>query len=176
MGASRSIALVVAIGVLSVFSVARAQSGQATVESIRGEVQAGGAPVFVGQRILPAARLTTGPGAQVVLRFADGMRVALSEQTIFVPAAFGSGRTTFDLLGGAARVRTGGLARSEPERFTLRTPQAQFGVKGPADFTVVVSDAAYLNVSEGTVVATNAGGQAEFSAGSGAQVPSETLR
>jgi hypothetical protein len=98
------------------------------------------------------------------------MRVALAEQTIFVPVAFGSGRTVFDLLSGAARVRTGGLARSDPERLTVRTPQAQFGVKGPADFTLVVSNATYLSVSEGTVVATNAGGQAEFAAGTSAQV------
>jgi len=171
MGACRSLLLVLVIGGFSIISNAVAQSGTAAVvESIRGDVQSGGAPIFQGQRISPGARITTGRGAELVLRFDDGMRVALPETTIFVPADFNGGRATFDLLSGAARVRTGGVVRSSPGRFALRAPQASFGVERPADFTVVVSDAAYLSVREGTVSVDGAQGPARFAAGSGAVV------
>jgi hypothetical protein len=165
------ITAILAISLLCVLSNAGAQNGTvATVESIRGEVLSGGAPIFQGQRISPGSRLTTGRGAQLVLRFDDGMRVALPETTIFVPADVRSGQVMFDLLGGAARIRTGDTVRANPGRFSLRTSHAQFGVAGPADFTVAVSDAAYLSVREGTVVASNAGGSTRFGAGGNAQV------
>ena len=169
MGATSRITLIVAISGLCIFSTAGAQNGTvASVESIQGEVQSGGAPIFQGQRLSPGARITTGRDAQVVLRFDDGMRVALPENTIFVPAVFRSERAAFDLLGGAARLRTGAVARSNPQQFSVRTPQAQFGVQGPADFTVALSDAAYLSVAEGTVVVSNAAGTAQFGPGSSA--------
>jgi len=161
MGARGRLLLVLAISGASVFSSAGAQSvASATVESIQGEVQLGGAPIFQDQRISPRARVTTGRDSQVVLRFDDGRRVALGETTILAP---GNGGALFHLLSGAVRVRT-----SDRGEVVLHTAHGQFRARGPADFTVVVSDVTYLDVREGSVIASNAGGEATFSPGSSA--------
>jgi hypothetical protein len=81
-------------------------------------------------------------------------------------------RAVFDLLQGAARVSTGDVARTNPKQFFFRTPQAQFGVQGPTDFSVVLVNPAFLSVHAGTVLASNAGGTVAFSAGATATVAS----
>ena len=175
MGVSRGILLVLAISALCFFPDARAQPAGTvmSVESLEGEVLAGGAPIFRGQRLRPGTRITTGPGASIALRFDDGMYVVLNELTILVPVDFrASTRAVFNLLSGAVRVRTGEVARSNPKQFIFRTSQAQLGVEGPADFSVAVSDVAYLNVASGTVIAVNTAGTSRIAAGSTARVPS----
>ena len=173
MGATRRILLILAISGLCIFPDARAQPAGTgmRVESLEGEVLSGGAPIFRGQRLRPGTRLTTGAGASLALRFDDGMYVVLHEFTILVPLDFrANDRALFDLLSGAARVRTGEVARSNPKRFSLRTTPAQLGVEGPADFSVAVSDGAYVNVTSGAVSAVNTAGTSRIAAGATARV------
>ena len=133
----------------------------AIVESLKGSAQVGGAPVRQGERIFTGASLATAPGAQARLRFDDGMEIVLGESSRLRLVDFrhtGGGpndRVVLDLLAGSARVVTGGIARSNPTQFFLRTPQASFGVLGPTDFSVVVTEGSYVSVSRGTVIAAN---------------------
>jgi hypothetical protein len=145
------------------------------VDSTRGEVLANGAPVSQGQQLLGEANITTAPGAQLVLRFDDGMQVAVNENSRFrvVDYRYTKGpndRVVLDLLQGAARVSTGQVARVNPKQFFLRTPQAQFGVQGPADFSVVLVNPAFLTVNVGSVLASNTAGTVVFAAGSTATI------
>ena len=147
----------------------------ATVESVTGEVLANGAPVFKGQVLLTEANVSTGGASQVLLRFDDGMHVALNEQSRLRIVDFRytrgpNDRVVMDLLQGGARVSTGQVARANPRQFFFRTPQAQFGVQGPADFAVVLVNPAYLTVNVGTVLASNGAGTVAFAAGSTATV------
>ena len=145
------------------------------VDSTKGEVLSNGAPVFQGQPLLGEANITTAPGAQLVLRFDDGMQVAVNENSRFriVDYRYTRGpndRVVLDLLQGAARVSTGAVARGNPKQFFFRTPQAQFGVQGPADFSVVLVNPAFLTVNVGTVLASNSAGTVAFGAGATATV------
>jgi len=149
----------------------------ATVHSMKGEVQANGAPIYQGQVLLAEANIVTGPGAQVILHFGDGMQVAINENSRLrmVDYRYTRGpndRAVFDLLQGAARVATGEVARTNPKQFFFRTPQAQFGVQSAADFTVVLVNPAFLTVNSGTVLASNGAGTVAFGAGATATVAS----
>ena len=163
-----------AVGILALAPCA-AFATSVVVESSRGEVLANSAPVFQGQPLLAEQNITTGPGAQLVLRFDDGMQVAINENSRFrmVDFRYAKGpndRAVFDLLQGGARVSTGEVARANPKQFFLRTPQAHFGVQGPADFSVVLVNPAYLTVNVGTVLASNGAGTVAFGAGATATV------
>jgi hypothetical protein len=165
--------LAVGIGALAVPCAAFATS--VVVESSTGEVLANSAPVFQGQPLLAEQNITTGPGAQLVLRFDDGMQVAINENSRLrmVDFRYAKGpndRAVFDLLQGGARVSTGEVARANPKQFFFRTPQAQFGVQGPADFSVVLVNPAYLTVNVGTVLASNGAGTVAFGPGATATI------
>src|SRR5687768_7126629 len=133
----------------------------AIVESLRGSAQVGTATARPGERIFTGSTLSTGPQARARLRFDDGMQITLEENSRLRLVDFrhsqggANNRVVLDLLGGAARVMTGEIARSNPEQFFFRTPQASFGVLGPADFSVVLSDGAYVSVARGTLIAAN---------------------
>jgi hypothetical protein len=147
----------------------------ATVQSLKGSAEANGAPLIQGQPLLAEADIRTGPGAQVVLRFDDGMHVAVNESSRLRVVDFRymrgpNDRVVLDLLQGAARVSTGAVAAANPKQFFFRTPQAQFGVQGPSDFSVVLVNPAFLAVNVGTVLASNGAGTVAFAAGSTATV------
>jgi hypothetical protein len=160
---------------ITAVAVPCAALASAVVETTSGPVLADGAPVFKGQTLLAEANITTGPGAQVLLRFDDGMHVALNENSRLrlVDFRYNRGpndRVVMDLLQGGARVSTGRVAAANPKQFFLRSPQAQFGVQGPADFAVVLVNPAFLTVNVGTVLASNGAGTVAFGAGATATV------
>ncbi|MFZ1908370.1 MAG: FecR domain-containing protein, partial [Burkholderiales bacterium] len=114
--------------------------------------------------------VSTGSGAQAVLRFDDSSAVVLNQNTDFRIVDFRynaakpeTGRSVFDFLKGAARFVTGLIARAEPANYSLRTAQATIGVRG-TDFSLA-SGSLYLSVGNGTVTATNAAGSSTFTAG-----------
>jgi len=143
----------------------------AVVESVKGDVQAGGAPVAAGQRLVAAVSVTTGPGAQAFLRFDDDMQIVLGENSLlrvidfrFTPSGV-TDRAVFELLRGGARVVTGKVALNNPKQFFFRTPQTQLTVERPADFSVALVNPAYITVNVGTVLSSNGWGAVPLSAG-----------
>ena len=161
-----------AVGIVAL-AMPLAALASAIVESLKGDVQAGGAPIFQGQRLFPGSTITTGAGAQVFLRFDDGMQIVLNENSLLrlVDFTFSTGgrladRVVVDLLRGAARVSTGAIVAKNAKEFYFRTPQAQIGVQGPADFTVALVNPAYIAVTHGTVLASNGAGTVALGAGS----------
>src|SRR5262249_15748746 len=141
---------------------AQSSPGIATVQSLKGELRSDSTRLAEGARVR-TGRLNTGPGAQALLRFDDGTQVTLDENTIlrsvdFEPATSGGGaHIVLDLLGGGARVVTGDVARRDPRQFSLRTPHASLGVRGPSDFTVSVVDGTHVTTARGSVLIANAG-------------------
>jgi hypothetical protein len=143
----------------------------AIAEVVTRDVQANGTPVAQGQRLVPQTAITTGPGAQVHLRFDDGMQIVLHEQSLlrivdFRHSASGvTDRAVFELLRGAARVVTGKVALANPKQFFFRTPQSQFTVERPADFSIALVNPAYVTVHAGTVLSSNGWGTVALGAG-----------
>ncbi len=144
----------------------------ATVQSLRGDARAGKAQLSVNDRIIAGALITTGAGAQLVLKFDDSQQIVLNENTTFKITDFRykqeepkGDRAIFDLLRGALRVISGIVASRNQDSFQLRVPQATIGIRG-TDFMVVLVNPAYIGVNTGAVATTNAGGTSVFGSGS----------
>ena len=151
---------------LSVFAAAVAQS-------VRGEAQAGDTALGQGQRVSAPAAISTGPGAQVFLRFDDQTQIVLGENSLLRIVDFrhtSSGvtdRAVFELLRGSARVVTGKIAENDPRQFFFRTPQTQLTMDSRgADFTVALVNPAYITVNSGSVISSNGWGNVTLSPGS----------
>ncbi len=167
-GSFRSLAL--ALGAALVLFAANALA-TGTVQSFRGNVRVGNQQVNEGQEIAPGRTIQTGPGAQVVLRFADGQRVVLNENTDFRIVDYRyseadpkADRSVFDLLKGGARFVSGLLGQRSRSSFQVRAPQATIGIRG-TDFMAVIVNPLYLSVSVGSIASSNAAGTVAFGAG-----------
>ena len=163
---------VLAVAVLAL-ALPVAAFASAVVEVLKGDVEADGKPLVLGQRLYPQSTIVTAAGAQVFLRFDDGMQIVVNENSLFrlVDFSFNTGghladRAVVDLLRGAARVSTGAIVAKNAKEFYFRTPQAQIGVQGPADFTVALVNPAYIAVTHGTVLTSNGAGTVALGAGS----------
>lgn len=160
--------------------VAAAAFADGTVTSVKGGARVGNQPVAENQQIASGSVVTTGPDAQVVIRFDDGQRVVLGQNTEFkvvdyrfTAASPANDRMIFDLVKGAARFVTGILGRRSQSAFQMRTPQATIGIRG-TDFMAVIVNPLYLSVTQGAIAANTAAGTAAFGAGSVATVASSS--
>jgi hypothetical protein len=157
-------------------------------QSVTGDVKAAAgaaapASVATNQRIVPGTTVTTGPGAQTIIRFDDGHTVVLNENTEFRvneyrfdkgwPDNPQSDNIVIQLLKGAMRSVSGLIGSRNRNAFALLAPQATIGIRG-TDFMIALVNPAYLSVLQGTIGASNAAGSAAFSAGATAIVPSST--
>jgi hypothetical protein len=169
--------------ILSVFAVAALLASahafaDATLVDMRGDVRIGSHPALPQQKVASGATVTTGVGAQAVLKFEDQQQVVLDENTTFRITNFryraAEPRTdgaVFDLLRGALRFISGVVGARNPSVVQLRVPQATIGIRG-TDFMVALVNPAYVNVLSGAISATNGGGAVVFGAGSIGQVAS----
>jgi len=168
--------------VVIAFSAAFATAVQAaaTVQSLRGDVRAGKTQLAANSRVMSGTQITTGAGAQVVLKFDDSQTIVLNENTAFRITDFRykkeeprGDRAVFDLLRGALRAISGIVASRNQQAFQLRVPQATIGIRG-TDFMVAIVNPAVVAVNTGAVAVTNSGGTAVFGAGSFGSVASST--
>jgi hypothetical protein len=159
---------------LIAFSAAFATAVQAAanIQSLRGDVRVGDQQLNLNDRITSGASITTGAGAQAVLKFDDGQVVVLNENTFFRIVDFRyrqeeprHDRGVFDLLRGALRVISGAVASRSQNAFQLRVPQATIGIRG-TDFMVAIVNPAIISVGTGAVSATSLAGTTVFGAGS----------
>ena len=146
--------------------------------SMKGDVRVGNNAALPQQRIISGSTITTGVGAQAIVKLDDDQQVVLNENTTFRIADFryraaepGGDRAVFDLLRGALRFISGVVGARNPNVVQLRVPQATIGIRG-TDFMVALVNPAFVNVISGAVSTTNAGGSVVFGAGSIGQVAS----
>ncbi len=155
------------------------------IQSVTGEVKAAvgsatPASVTKDQRVIPGTVITTGPGAQTIIRFDDGHTVVLAENTEFRVNAYSfdkdkpqSDNIAVQILKGALRSVSGLISSRSQRAFALLAPQATIGVRG-TDFMIALVNPAYLSVLQGEIAATNTAGTASFAAGSTATIASST--
>jgi len=162
------------------FATAAQAQAAATVQSLRGDVRAGKTQLAANSRVMSGTQITTGAGAQVVLKFDDSQTIVLNENTAFRITDFRykkeeprGDRAVFDLLRGALRAISGIVASRNQQAFQLRVPQATIGIRG-TDFMVAIVNPAVVAVNTGAVAVTNSGGTAVFGAGSFGSVASST--
>lgn len=172
---------------LLVASAAQLAFAAAKIDSVVGNVQAiplkgSAGSVAANQIIDPGTTITTGDGAQVVLRFDDGHVIALAEKSEFTIQAYRfdaakpeSGNIVFSILKGALRSVTGLIGKSKPDNFALRAPQATIGIRG-TDFSVSLVNPlyAFVNQSSAPIYLQNAGGFIQVPPGGYVSVVSAT--
>ncbi|MDH3265035.1 MAG: FecR family protein [Paracoccaceae bacterium] len=169
--------------ILSVFAAAallasvQAFAAGAIID-MKGDVRVGNNPALPQQKVVSGSTITTGIGAQAILKLDDQQQIVLNENTTFRIADFRyraaeprGDRAVFDILRGALRFITGVVGARNPNVVQVRFPQATIGIRG-TDFMVALVNPAYVNVISGAVSTTNAGGSVVFGAGSIGQVPS----
>lgn len=155
-----------------------AASAVGVVESVKGTARAGEAPLAQGQKLAAPGAISTGAGSQATLKFDDGTRIVLNENSLLRVVDFRytdsgvSDRAVFELLRGGARVATGRIAGDNPKQFFFRTPQTQLMVERPADFSVVLVNPAYILVHAGALIASNGWGTAMLVKGSNTVIQS----
>jgi len=154
-------------------------------QSVTGDVRAAAgaaapASVAINQRVVPGTTVTTGPGAQTIIRFDDGHTVVLNENTEFRVNEYSfdkdkpqSDNIAIQLLKGAMRSVSGLIGSRNQQAFALLAPQATIGIRG-TDFMIALVNPAYLSVLQGTIGVSNAAGSAAFAAGATATVASST--
>ena len=145
----------------------------AVAQSVKGDAQVGDAALTSGQKVSAPTAISSGPGAQVFLRFDDQTQIVLGENSLLRIVDFRftssgvSDRAVFELLRGSARVVTGRIAENDPRQFYFRTPQTQLTMDSRgADFTVALVNPAYITVNSGSVISSNGWGNVTLSSGS----------
>jgi hypothetical protein len=166
------------------FALPMPSLANAVLSSVRGDVKAGpSAQALVqareNQRLYGGTTVTTGENSAATLRFEDGQRVTLGQNTEFRIVDYRydrqarNDRAIFDMIKGALRVVTGVIAQRQRLAWSLRTPQATIGVRG-TDFVVAIVNPTYVNVVRGTIAAANSAGTVIFPTGSIASIASST--
>jgi hypothetical protein len=155
-------------------------------ESVTGNVRAAvgaAAPAGVArdQRVVPGTTVTTGPGAQTVIRFDDGHTVVLNENTEFRVNQFSfdkdrpqNDNIAMQIFKGAMRSVSGLIGSRSRSAFALVAPQATIGIRG-TDFMIALVNPAYLSVLQGSIAAANTAGVATFAVGATATVAASTV-
>ena len=169
----------VLLAALAALALPVAAYASAVIVNKRGDVQsaiapATRAPVADNQRIPSGATVSTASGGSATLRFDDGLRIALGENTTLTIVDYGyvestpagKNRAAFELQRGAVRVVTGYMVERHPGTFSLAAPQASITVREPTDFTVVLYNPMYLSVGSGSVVTANQAGRLALPQGS----------
>ena len=157
----------------------------AVLQSAKGDVRAGAGsvlpqPVEQNARLLSGTRVTTGAGAQAILRFDDGQHVILSQNTDFRIVDYryseggsGNDRSVLDMLRGALRVMTGQIGQRNAAAFALRLPQGTINIRG-TDFMVAIVNPAFMGVLDGAIGFNTDLGTVAFGTGIYGSVASKT--
>lgn len=126
---------------------------------------AGNRTIKTGDKLAAQDTIITDANAFAILVFTDKTRVTLESATEFKIAeyAFPKGRPKqgnilFNLVSGGARTLTGLIAKSNPQKFKLKTLVATMGVRGTGFDTYFENQTqTYVNVWQGGVTATRDG-------------------
>ena len=131
---------------MAVSTAAVAEDSSGMVIASRGEVSAlangesrelkQGGFVYVDDEILTSAR------SFAVLQFTDGAKVTVRPGSkliieTYLYAGNDSDEATLNLVSGGLRVITGAMAKTNPEKYKVRTPVALMGVRG-TEFSIML--------------------------------------
>lgn len=152
----------------------RKADGTVKVLGLKSEVESG--DVLVAEKTTYAQ-----------IRFIDNGEITLKPDTTFriENFAYEAGKpdadsAAFSLIKGGLRSITGLLGKRSKEKFSLKTPSATIGIRGTtfiAQFVPADAQASelppglHLEVTDGAIVVTNAGGSQGFQAGQFGYVP-----
>jgi hypothetical protein len=145
-------------------AAARAQPNAGTVAALSGQVtvQRGGTTLTArqGTRLREGDEIVTPQGAEALVRFDDGSRMALREgsslqlQRLMLRGITEQREKILSLLQGGLRYISG--RNTHRQKLALQTSTATIGIRG-TDIEILVSDAPIGNDPEGTYLKVNTG-------------------
>jgi len=151
------------------------------VDFVAGNVMTAGAdgvqhPLVKGADINAGDAIDTAPGGRAQIRFSDGAYVSLQPNSQFRVDDYnyenktdGSEKGFFSLLKGGLRAISGAIGHVNRDKYRVVTPTATIGIRGTG-YNVALSDGLTVNVTDGKVSLTNAGGSLVISQGQSAFV------
>ena len=143
---SRVLSISILMTGMAVSTVAVAEDSSGMVIASRGTVIAlangdsrelkQGGFVYVNDEILTSAR------SFAVLQFTDGAKVTVRPDSNLIIEAYlyagnDSDEATLNLVSGGLRIITGAMAKTNPEKYKVRTPVALMGVRG-TEFSIML--------------------------------------
>ena len=151
------------------------------VDFVAGDVMTAGTdgvqhPLVKGADINAGDEIDTAPGGRAQIRFSDGAYVSLQPNSQFRVDDYnyenktdGSEKGFFSLLKGGLRAISGAIGHVNRDKYRVTTPTATIGIRGTG-YNVALSDGLTVNVTDGKVSLTNAGGSLVISQGQSAFV------
>ena len=154
--------------------VARRADGQSQILSVKSEVKEGDVLATAENSY---ARVKFGDGTEVVLRPSTQMKVNTYQ---FEEQRPQQDNVVLSLLKGGLRSVTGLLARRNPANFKVQAPNATIGIRGthfgllycendcakvPGPGGAPPANGLHVDVADGAILVTNAGGVREFKVG-----------
>ena len=154
--------------------VARRADGQSQILSVKSEVKEGDVLATAENSY---ARVKFGDGTEVVLRPSTQMKVNTYQFEAQRPQ---QDNVVLSLLKGGLRSVTGLLARRNPANFKVQAPNATIGIRGtnfgllycendcakvPGPGGAPPANGLHVDVSDGAIIVSNAGGAQEFKVG-----------
>ncbi|WP_170958904.1 FecR family protein [Magnetospirillum sp. 15-1] len=142
--------------------VVRLQGGAEARQDDASRVLAAGDPVRAGET------LRTGPGSRLLVLFADGMELTLSDGAEMTVAAFdwdarqAAGKAELTLGRGSFLLRTGAVGKLPDHPLTVRTPLASVGVRGTQFWGGPLDAPLSVLLIEGRVVVSSPTGSVEL--------------
>ena len=123
-----------------------------------------------GERVLAAGdglsfgeTVSTGEGARLELRFADGTGLTLGESAEIALDSFvyepGGGSFDLDVLAGAFALVTGDIGKADPEAVRVTTPVSTIGIRGTSFWGGPLDGDYGVLLLDGAVVVATAGGE-----------------
>jgi len=169
-----ALALVLAL-VLGLFLPApgiRAAEPAGKVVRLQGNAEArlgtASRPLAAGDPVRAEETLATGPGSRLLVLFADGMELTLSDGAEMAVAAFGwdavqaAGKAELALVRGSFLLRTGAVGKLPDHPLTVKTPLASVGVRGTQFWGGPLDAPLSVLLIEGRVVVSSPTGSVEL--------------
>ncbi|CAA7615477.1 FecR domain-containing protein [Magnetospirillum sp. SS-4] len=159
--------LAVVVALLLFPAMAQAQSA-GNVVRVQGRAEAvdagGGRVLAAGGVIRTGDRLRTGPAARLLVRFADGMELTLSDEAEMVVEDFSwiparnEGKAALHLDRGSFLLETGMVGRLPGHPLAVRTPLASVGVRGTRFWGGPLDSLLNVLLLEGAIVVASPAG------------------
>lgn len=140
------------------------------VVTIEGSALANVRQLSRGSEIFISDVIKVAEASKLQIRFTDGGLLNLIASTEYRIDSYQFAKTGTDnysakLVKGGFRTLTGGIAKSNPNNYSVQTPVLTIGIRGTLYSVNIVDGVVYVGVENGAISATNAGGTVVVGAG-----------
>lgn len=98
-----------------------------------------GHPILQGSMVYVGDEISTADKSFIVIQLVDGAKLTVRPDTTVTIKSYSTDTAEINLVTGGLRMITGGIAKTNPEKYTISTPVALLGVRG-TEFSIQLCD------------------------------------